>query len=45
MRCYNYFMENWETIIDFTEIKEGGVDIEEVLAALEKYKWTTLYYF
>ena len=26
--------ENWETIIDFTKIKKGGVQIEDVLARL-----------
>ncbi len=27
---------NWETIIDFTKIKKGGVPIEDVLKALHK---------
>lgn len=27
---------NWETIIDFTKIKKGGVPIDEVIEALEK---------
>ncbi|MFH1789656.1 MAG: type II toxin-antitoxin system prevent-host-death family antitoxin [bacterium] len=26
--------ERWETIIDFTKIKKGGVDIDEVLKRL-----------
>ncbi len=26
--------ENWETLIDFTKIKKGGVPIDEVLAGL-----------
>lgn len=26
--------EGWETIIDFTKIKRGGVDIKEILARL-----------
>lgn len=26
--------ENWETVVDFTKIKKGGVDIKELLARL-----------
>lgn len=26
--------ENWEELINFTKIKKGGVDIEELLSAL-----------
>lgn len=26
--------ENWETVIDFTKIKKGGVDIQELLTRL-----------
>ena len=26
--------ERWETVIDFTKIKKGGVDIDDVLARL-----------
>lgn len=26
--------EKWETIIDFTKIKKGGVDVKDVLARL-----------
>lgn len=26
--------ENWETVIDFTKIKKGGVDIKELLSRL-----------
>ncbi|MDP2812163.1 MAG: type II toxin-antitoxin system prevent-host-death family antitoxin [bacterium] len=26
--------ENWETVVDFTKIKKGGVDIDEVLKYL-----------
>ncbi len=26
--------ERWETVIDFTKIKKGGVDIDEILARL-----------
>ena len=26
--------ESWETVIDFTKLKKGGVDIKEVLARL-----------
>lgn len=26
--------ENWETIIDFTKIKKGGVNVKELLARL-----------
>lgn len=26
--------ENWETVIDFTKIKKGGVNIKELLARL-----------
>lgn len=26
--------ENWETVIDFTKIKKGGVSIEEIVAAI-----------
>lgn len=25
--------ENWETIIDFTKIKKGGVPVEDIVAA------------
>ena len=27
-------MEAWETVIDFTKIKKGGVDIDEILSRL-----------
>ncbi len=26
--------ENWETLIDFTKIKKGGVPVEEILGAI-----------
>ncbi|MBU1203425.1 type II toxin-antitoxin system Phd/YefM family antitoxin [Patescibacteria group bacterium] len=26
--------ENWETVVDFTKIKKGGVDIKEILSRL-----------
>lgn len=26
--------ENWETVIDFTKIKKGGVDIKDILKNL-----------
>ena len=26
--------ENWETVVDFTKIKKGGVNIKELLARL-----------
>jgi prevent-host-death family protein len=26
--------ENWETVIDFTKIKKGGVPIEDIVAAI-----------
>lgn len=26
----------WEEVIDFTKIKKGGVDIDELLTAIEK---------
>lgn len=29
---------NWETLIDFTKIKKGGVPAEEVLAAFERIR-------
>ena len=27
--------ENWETIIDFTKIKKGGVPIEDIVAVID----------
>lgn len=29
--------ERWEEVIDFTKIKKGGVDIDELLAYLWRY--------
>ena len=29
--------DNWETVIDFTKIKKGGVKIDELIKALKKY--------
>ncbi|MEK7161980.1 MAG: hypothetical protein AAB729_04820 [Patescibacteria group bacterium] len=26
--------ENWETVIDFTKIKKGGVPVEDIVAAI-----------
>ncbi len=30
--------KKWETLIDFTKIKKGGVSAEEVLASLDRLK-------
>ena len=30
-------LENWETVIDFTEISPNGVPVDAVLKALKKY--------
>ena len=30
--------EAWETVVDFTQIKKGGVDIEELLGRLQANK-------
>jgi prevent-host-death family protein len=32
---------NWETLIDFTKIKKGGVPIEDVLKVLRKINGST----
>ena len=32
--------ENWETVIDFTKIKKGGVPIEEIVAAISNERTT-----
>jgi prevent-host-death family protein len=29
--------DNWETVIDFTKIKKGGVKIDDLIKALKKY--------
>lgn len=29
--------DNWETVIDFTKIKKGGVRIDDLIKALKKY--------
>lgn len=29
--------DNWETVIDFTKIKKGGVKIDDLIRALKKY--------
>ena len=29
--------ENWETVIDFTKIRPGGVPIKEVLTRIKRY--------
>jgi prevent-host-death family protein len=26
--------EDWETVVDFTEIKDGGVELEEILSRI-----------
>lgn len=31
---------NWETLIDFTKIKKGGVPIEEIVAAIKNERTT-----
>lgn len=31
--------ERWETLIDFTKIKKGGVDIDEILSRLGEREW------
>ncbi|MEO7364429.1 MAG: ribbon-helix-helix domain-containing protein [Candidatus Saccharimonadales bacterium] len=34
-------IERWEPLVDFTEIRAGGVPIEELLERLEKYDQQT----
>ena len=32
--------ENWQTLIDFTKIKKGGVPIEEIISAIANERST-----